>query len=171
MPRVIRFTIGRKIYGTIALSFIGLIAVALFTVSEMSAGLQVQKQTELAHLTELALGIAKEEHAAAQKGVLSNEEAQKRAAARIGTLRYGNNDYFWINDMHPRLVMHPLRPEMVGRDMSDSKDANGEPLYTRFAATVKDHGAGFVRYDQLKPGIRSRSRSCPVSSALRRGAG
>ena len=77
----------------------------------MSAGLKAQKQIELTHLTEMAIGIAKEEHAAAQKGTISDEEARKRAAARITALRYDKNNYFWITDMHPRLVAHPLRPE------------------------------------------------------------
>ena len=76
---------------------------------ELASSLDQQKQIELRHLGELALGIVKEEHAAAQKGGVSDADAQKRAMARIEALRYGNNDYFLINDMHPKMVMHPIR--------------------------------------------------------------
>jgi len=33
------------------------------------------------------------------------QEAQKHAIARIAALRYGEDGYFWINDMHPRMVV------------------------------------------------------------------
>ena len=152
MPTTFRLTIGRKIFAIIALSFAGLIALAAFAVSEMSASLYTQKQAELTNLTELALTVAKEWHAAAQRGETSNEEAQKRAAARIKTLRYGNNDYFWINDMHPRMVMHPTTPALDGKDLSAIKDADGKPLFIEFVDIVKRQGAGIVRYQWPKPG-------------------
>ncbi len=96
------------------------------------------------HLTELALGIVKEEHAAAQKGDLPVADAQKRALARLAMLRYGSNDYFWVNDMHPRMVMHPMRPEMNGNDISTFKDPNGKALFVDFVNVVRKDGAGFV---------------------------
>ena len=52
-------------------------------------------------------------------------------------LRYGNNDYFWINDMHPKMVMHPIKPEMNGNDLSAYKDPNGKLLFVDFVDTVK----------------------------------
>ena len=105
------------------------------------------------HLGELALGIIKEEHAAAQKGDVSAADAQKRAMARVAALRYGSNDYFWINDMHPKMVMHPIRAEMNGNDLSTYKDPNGKLLFVDFVDTVKKNGAGFVPYEWPKPGF------------------
>jgi methyl-accepting chemotaxis protein len=119
-----------------------------------------QKQIELKHLAELALGIVKEEHAASQKGDIAAADAQKRAMARVAALRYGNNDYFWINDMQPRMVMHPMKPEMNGSDLSTNKDPNGKALFVDFVNVVKKDGAGFVP-----------NRSCPMSSALLHGVG
>ena len=60
-------TIGRKVYALIGLSFIGVIGIALLDFARTAFGLDQQKQIELRHLTELALGIVKEEHAAVQK--------------------------------------------------------------------------------------------------------
>ena len=112
MLRQFKMTVGRKIYALIGLSFIGVVGITILDSRELASSLNLQKQIELRHLTELALGIVKEEHAAAQKGDLLVADAQKRALARIATLRYGSNDYFWVNDMHPRMVMHPMKPEM-----------------------------------------------------------
>ncbi len=55
----------------------------LFDSRELASGLTQQKQIELRHLGELALGIVKEEYAAAQKGGLADADAQKRAMARL----------------------------------------------------------------------------------------
>jgi methyl-accepting chemotaxis protein len=146
-------TVGRRIYGLICLSFVGLLGVAFFESRELASSLDQQKQIELRHLGELALGIVKEEHAAAQKGGVSDADAQKRAMARIGALRYGNNDYFWINDMHPKMVMHPIKPEMNGNDLSTYKDPNGKLLFVDFVDAVKKSGSGFVPYEWPKPGF------------------
>jgi methyl-accepting chemotaxis protein len=146
-------TVGRKIYALICLSFVGLLGVAFLDSRELASSLNQQKQIELQHLGELALGIVKEEHAAAQKGGVSDAEAQKRAMARVAALRYGNNDYYWINDMHPRMVMHPIKPEMNGSDLSTYKDPNGKPLFVDFVNTVKKDGSGFIPYEWPKPGF------------------
>ncbi len=148
-----KITVGRKIYALIGLGFIGLVGITILDSRELASGLNVQKQIELRHLTELALGILKEEHALVQKGGITDADAQKRALARVATLRYGNNDYFWVNDMHPRMVMHPMRPEMNGNDISTFKDPNGKALFVDFVNVVKKDGAGFVPYEWPKPGF------------------
>jgi methyl-accepting chemotaxis protein len=153
MMRRARMTVGRKIYAFICLSFVGLMGMTFLESCELASSLDQQKQIELRHLGDVALGIIKEEHATAQKGGVSDADAQKRAMARIGALRYGNNDYFWINDMHPKMVMHPIKPEMNGNDLSAYKDPNGKLLFVDFAETVKKSGSGFVPYEWPKPGF------------------
>ena len=153
MLRRFKMTVGRKIYALIGLSFLGLLGIAVLDSRELASSLTQQKQIELKHLAELALGIVKEEHAAAQKGDIAAADAQKRAMARVAALRYGNNDYFWINDMQPRMVMHPMKPEMNGNDLSTNKDPNGKALFVEFVNVVRKDGAGFVSYEWPKPGF------------------
>ena len=146
-------TVGRKIYALICLSFVGLLGITFLGSRELASSLIQQKQIELQHLGEVALGIVKEEHAAAQKGDVSAADAQKRAMARVAALRYGSNDYYWINDMHPKMVMHTIKPEMNGNDLSAYKDPNGKLLFVDFVDTVRKSGAGFVPYEWPKPGF------------------
>ena len=153
MIRRARMTVGRKIYALICLSFVGLLGITFLGSRELASSLIQQKQIELQHLGEVALGIVKEEHAAAQKGDVSAADAQKRAMARVAALRYGSNDYYWINDMHPNMVMHPIKPEMNGNDLSAYKDPNGKLLFVDFVDTVRKSGAGFVPYEWPKPGF------------------
>ncbi len=81
-------------------------------------------------------------------GLLDREEAQLLAINHIRMLRYGDalKDYFWINDMQPRMIMHPYRPDLDGRDVSDFTDPAGKRLFVDCVAIVDAHGAGFVDY-------------------------
>ena len=153
MPNRLRMTVGRKIFALIGLGFMGLLGIAILDSHELASSLRQQKQIELQHLGELALGIVKEEHALAQKGDIAVADAQKRTLTRIAALRYGNNDYFWVNDMQPRMVMHPIKPEMNGKDISTYKDPNGKALFVDFVDVVRKDGAGFVPYEWPKPGF------------------
>ena len=148
----LRLTIGRKIYALIGLSFLGLLGITLLDSGELASGLKLQKQIELQHLTELAIGIVKDEQAAAQNGDLSVAEAQKRAQARLAALRYGNNDYIFIFNLQNRVLMHPIAADLVGKDMSDTKDPTGKRFIVAMTDQVKQNGRGFVDYTWAKPG-------------------
>jgi methyl-accepting chemotaxis protein len=127
----LRLTIGARIYALIALSFVGLIGLSILDSRALTDGLKQQKRIELQHLTEVALTLIKDEYAAAQRGEIPVAEAQKRALARLAALRYGNNDYFVVQDMHPYLIMHPIMPQLNGKDMSNAKDPSGKLFAAR----------------------------------------
>ena len=105
-----RFSIGLRIYSIIGLSFCGLIGLAAMQANNLADSLKQQRQSELSHLAQVALGIAREEYDAAVRDRSPDELARKTAASRISKLRYGNDDYFWINDLGPRMIMHPAKP-------------------------------------------------------------
>ena len=147
-----RFSIGHRIYSIIGLSFCGLIGLAVMQAGNLADSLKKQRQDELSHLTQVALSIAREEHDAAVRDHSAVDVAQKNAAARISKLRYGNDDYFWINDLTPRMIMHPAKPELNGQDLAGIKDPDGKRLFVEFADVVKSKGSGFVEYQWPKPG-------------------
>lgn len=93
---------------------------------------------------------------AAQKqeasGRLSREQAQALAKETIGSLRYDETEYFWMNDMQPNVVMHPIKADLNGRDASGIKDPNGLAVFVAFVAKVRESGKGFVAYQWPKPG-------------------
>ncbi|MBN2332368.1 MAG: cache domain-containing protein [Deltaproteobacteria bacterium] len=69
-------------------------------------------------------------------------------------IRYGENGdgYFWINDLGPTMVMHPINPTLNGKDLSQMKDPHGTYLFNEFVRVAKQDGAGFVEYFWPKPG-------------------
>lgn len=83
-----------------------------------------------------------------QNGTLTRTEAQQIAVSRIQYLRYGeqSKDYFWITDLHPNMVMHPYRPELNGKDLSNFSDSHGQKMFVEFVKTVKAQDHGYVNY-------------------------
>jgi methyl-accepting chemotaxis protein len=80
------------------------------------------------------------------------EEAQAKAKEAIKNMRYEQKDYFWLNDMTPKMVMHPMKPKLDGKDLSNNKDPNGKRLFVEMVEVCKKDGAGFVDYYWAKPG-------------------
>jgi len=125
--------------------------VAILMVSERSLILQ-ERQASVRQAVETAHGVIAHYHAQATKGTITDDEAKQRAMAAVRALRYNGNEYFWINDMHPKVVMHPIVPDMEGKDQSQRKDSTGKYLYMEFVKVVQKDGAGFVDYLWPKPG-------------------
>jgi methyl-accepting chemotaxis protein len=150
--RRFRMTVGRKIYALIGLGFLGLLGITFLDSRELASSLKQQRKIELQHLGELAIGIVKAEYATVQKDGVAEPEAKKRAIARVAALRYGNNDYFSIQDMQSRLVMHPMMPQLNGKDMSQAKDPDGKLFAVEMTEVVKQKGSGFVEYSWPRPG-------------------
>ncbi len=108
--------------------------------------------TATRQLVETAFSIIEHYHGLAASGAASEADARRAALEHIKVLRYGQNDYFWINDRLPSMVMHPIRPELDGQDLRDFKDPTGKALFVEFVEAVKQDGAGFVPYLWPKPG-------------------
>lgn len=101
---------------------------------------------------EVAHGLLAWAHAQELAGKMTREQAQQMAAQVVGQLRYDDNEYFWINDLQPRMVMHPFKPELDGKDLGDIKDPNGLAFFNTMVAIVRRDSKGFVAYQWPRPG-------------------
>lgn len=81
-------------------------------------------------------------------GVMTPEESMERAADAISQIRYGENlkDYFWITDMHPRMIRHPYRPDLNGQDLNGYYDSRGKQIFVDFVNAVSESGESYVEY-------------------------
>ena len=77
---------------------------------------------------------------------------QEEALKTISEMRYANNDYFWINDSNPKMIMHPMNQKLNGTDLSTYADPYGTKLFVEMAkvANAKSQG-GLVKYYWDKP--------------------
>jgi len=111
------------------------------------------KYTKTKHVVETATGVIKHFIAESNSGTLTVAAAQDRAKAALNTLRYDIQEYFWINDLGHKMIMHPISPELNGKDMSNEQDPTGKYLFREFVNVASKDGAGFVDYLWPKPGF------------------
>jgi len=110
------------------------------------------RQRAARYAVETAWGTVESLGKAATAGEITVAEAQKRAITQLKGLRYDGKEYFWINDMQPRMIMHPAKPEMDGKEIGGIKDPNGKLLFIDMVNLVKANGFGFVSYEWPRPG-------------------
>ena len=144
-----RIHIRYKILGEFFFIFVVFMAlIFVWILPSMKKAIFKEKQTQIQFMVQSVYSIVERYHAQVQKGELTLEEAQKRALDRIKHLRFGpeNKDYIWINDFHPKMIMHPYRTDLDGKDITDFKDPKGKQLFVEFAKACKEKGEGFVDY-------------------------
>ena len=135
----------------IALAVLGLVVFAGFWLTQERSRILREKQEKIKNLVETAHSILAECYQLQQKGI-PQAEAQKQALRLLHDVRYEGDNYFWINDMRPFMVMHPTKPQLDGTDLSGFKDPKGKALFVEMAETVRRSGAGFVAYEWPRPG-------------------
>ncbi|MFC5299739.1 methyl-accepting chemotaxis protein [Azospira restricta] len=113
-----------------------------------------ERKFDARQLVAQAMAVIEASHAQARAGKLSEEQARESARQIIARMRHGDDfsDYFWIQDGAARIVMHPIKPELNGKDMTDFKDPHGLPIFTEFAKLAKGKDGGELQYMWPKPG-------------------
>ncbi len=107
-----------------------------------------EKQIQTKNFVEIGLTTLQHYHDMELKGLLNRDQAQTKAMEAIKAIRFGDRalDYFWINDFFPRMIMHPFRPDLDGKDLSGVKDPDGLTLFTEFVKVCSKEGKGYVPY-------------------------
>ncbi|TYT22554.1 HAMP domain-containing protein, partial [Luteimonas viscosa] len=147
-----RIRISHKLGLLTLLGILAVLVVMTFDLIGERKTLMAEKEAATRDLVQSAVSLVGHYHARAERGELGEDEARTAAMAAVKTLRFGNDDYFWINDMQPRMLMHPFKPEMDGTDLSGFADPNGVHLFVEAVARVKEGGGGFIHYAWPKPG-------------------
>ncbi|NQT58709.1 MAG: cache domain-containing protein [Bacteroidetes bacterium] len=113
--------------------------------------LMKEKEEMIRGASSLAVSILDYYTSLESEGIFTREEAQTAAVDEIQKLRFGqdHDNYFWITDMQPVMIMHPWRPELIGQDLSeytDSMNRSGKKLFVESVSLVQNHGGGFLEY-------------------------
>lgn len=144
VSRRLGLLIGSMLIGLAALTAVFLVSERRLIMEGRSAG--VQQNVESAHCLIAAF------HRQAAQGRLTDAEARRLALEAVKAMRYGNNEYFFVLDSAPKMVMHPIRPELDGEDLADNKDPSGKRPFIEMVRVVEAAGQGAVPYLWAKPG-------------------
>jgi methyl-accepting chemotaxis protein len=136
---------------------ITVIMITVFTTAYLipliESKIMAEKQMATRHIVEMAWGILADYDARAKSGSISLDEARRQASLQLSKIRYAEKEYVWINDLQAHMIMHPYKPELVGKDMYDTKDAAGKPFFIEMVKVCREKGEGPVDYLWPKPGL------------------
>ncbi len=124
-----------------------------FALPELYNLIYSERELGIRENVEIAYSIIENEFNKSQQGEITVEEAKNNAIAQIKGLRFAKNSgYFWINDFTPNMIMHPIKPELDGSNLSGNEDPNGKKLFIEMVNVVKKSGEGYVDYQWSKVG-------------------
>ncbi|WP_425219574.1 methyl-accepting chemotaxis protein [Ralstonia solanacearum] len=136
----------QKLWLPLAFSLIALTLLSVFYAYQ-ARGIRIEeRKNTLVSVTSMALNLAKQYDDLVRGGVLTKEEAQKQALERFGALRYDKDGYFTITRSDNVVVMHPIKPEFIGKDQSGFKDAQGNSVYVNLTSAARQPNGGFTSY-------------------------
>ena len=104
------------------------------------------KEAELKHYVKLGMAAISHLYNAEKQDATTQIEAKKILAS----LDFGDDGYFFIYDMQGKNLMHPRRPELVGKDLWNLKDPDGHLTIQNLINKAKN-GGGIIRYLWDKP--------------------
>jgi len=136
--------IAGRFYAGMAFGILALFVLAVYGSMTISGILLERKQAELKNIAQSATTLIAGFQERAKKGEFSVEDAKKRVADALRTMRYNGNDYFTVLDYNNFVVMHPDKGT-EGKNLSDMKDVNGVYV-TREQIAAGRRGGDFVTF-------------------------
>ncbi len=142
----LKLGIGAKIWMLVALLVAGLGLLTVQSLSSTRETLVEDRRQTLRQEVETASSVAAQYQQRVAKGEMTEDAAKGAALGVLRGMRYGNNDYFVVTDLNVVTVMHPLRPDLDGKDMSQVKDPNGVYFARQQVEESKQSGSSYVAY-------------------------
>ena len=146
-------TLNKKLGSMILVLWIGLVLIGGFGAYQNRASMISERRDQLMAVAQQSVSIINHYYTLSQQHALSEPDAQKQALAVLASVRYGKDGYVSVNNSQSIVLMHPIKPELNGKDMSQFTDVAGNHLYINIVnAGNSDVNGGFVSYLWSKPG-------------------
>jgi methyl-accepting chemotaxis protein len=145
-------SISRRLWLILVVAVMMLLTLGVLMLKQIHDDLYHAKAQKTQHVVQTASGILTYYHGLETAGTLTREAAQKQALSAVRGLRYDQNEYFWINDLTPVMIMHPVNQKLDGQNLSAIRDPDGFAVFNEMVALAKAKGAGAIDYRWPKPG-------------------
>ncbi|WP_146489881.1 cache domain-containing protein [Vibrio sp. T20] len=81
---------------------------------------------------------------------IQEAQAKKEVRTILSKLRYGSDGYFFAYDRHGTNLVHPIQPELIGQNLLQLQDEDGDFLIEALLREAQT-GGGFHQYLWQKP--------------------
>ncbi len=149
-------SISRRLWLILIVAVLMLLALGLLMLNQIHGDLYQAKRQQTQHVVQTASGVLSYYQNLEKTGVLTRDAAQQQALSAVRGLRYDHDDYFWINDLTPVMIMHAANPKLDGQNLSAIRDPDGFAVFNEFVSLAKAKGAGIVNYRWPSPAPKRR---------------
>ncbi|RFB72821.1 MULTISPECIES: methyl-accepting chemotaxis protein [unclassified Herbaspirillum] len=156
-------TLKSKLLLALVVMWIGLLVLAAWSALNTRQNMINEREAGLKRVVETAEGILKSYAAEVATGKTPLADAQKQALERIAAMRYDNDNYIFVFDSKPVVLMHPTNKSVVGKNVGDRKDSDGKLYYVDMVKVGKAQQRGYVNYMGRLPGADDTNRTQKVS--------
>ena len=125
----------------------GLGLIAAYTLMQIRTDMLAGHNARLKDLVEVSAGIVKNYQKLESDKTLTREDAQKQAKEALRSLRFSNDDYYFVYDFDGRALMVAGKPSIEGNVLLGETDAKGFKLWDAIVGTGKSaEGKGYIDY-------------------------
>ena len=145
-------SVRRKLNLLTALIAVGVIALAVIAARMQYLDLTDTRKDSLKIQVELTYGILDHYHRLAETGELTEPAAKAAALEALARMRADSDAYYYsVYDTQYRVLMHPFRKDLIGKDMQAFRSEDGVQLFHDLVQVARQ-GGGVVSYKWAKAG-------------------
>jgi methyl-accepting chemotaxis protein len=141
-----------KLWLVLAVMWLGLLLLAGWSALNTRDTMMREREAGLKNVVETAAGIVKGYADDVAAGKLSLADAQSQALQRIGSMRYAQDNYVFVFDSRPVVLMHPTSKDIINKNVGERKDTEGKLYYAEMVKLGKQQQQGIVHYMGRLPG-------------------
>ncbi|WP_273429386.1 methyl-accepting chemotaxis protein [Chitinibacter tainanensis] len=146
-----RWRVGARLWVLCGVALLMLALSGALTLQDLRRSMLEERQAKVRAQVESAVGVVNYFKDRAERGELSQAEAQQQAAAALRGVRFERTEYFFIIDTAMVYRMHPLKPEFEGQFKGSLQDVNGVMILQELVKAAQQ-GGGFAYFHFAKPG-------------------
>jgi methyl-accepting chemotaxis protein len=145
-----RLSISRRLWLFIPVLLVSLAVVIWFGLTELQCSLLNDRKEAIKQLVHVARNVVNGWYQKEKSGQLSHEDAQKGARDELWSLRYADNNYFFVQS-YDGLSLVQLDRSLEDKNRIDATDPYGVPTARRLIAAAQ-RGGDFVEYHGARAG-------------------
>ncbi|MBS1183214.1 MAG: Histidine kinase, region:Bacterial chemotaxis sensory transducer [Proteobacteria bacterium] len=152
-------TVRGRLFAVVGILMLGFVLLSVYSVVQFRSTLYAETDHRLQNLVDSAFAVLSGYQDKVAKGELSEPEAKAQALSAIGAMRYDATNYFWIHDLHPTMIMHPVVASLNGTDLTTYKSGDGTAIFVEMnkAITAAGGDEAAYSYQWSKPGVDPQS--------------
>ncbi|MEJ6113921.1 methyl-accepting chemotaxis protein [Aeromonas salmonicida] len=138
--------VSRKLMLLLSLALVGFIALLLISASALHRNLMSEREARLQAVLDLAMSRIQ-----SLATTLPAAQAQAEAKAMLNSMRFDGDNYLFVLDETRHVVVHPVKPELVGQQMGQSGTETAGDHWQRMVELGKGGQHGRLEYQWIGP--------------------